>query len=85
VACFAYRHEAQNFEKALKERLAKFGLEVAADKTKTLRFGFNGGPQNGRFDFFGFEFYWEPDRQCQTEGQAAHGHQEIEGRDTTDD
>jgi group II intron reverse transcriptase/maturase len=63
VACFAYRHEAEAFEKALKERLAKFGLEVAADKTKTLRFGHNGGPHNGRFDFLGFEFYWEPDRQ----------------------
>jgi len=36
---------------------------VAADKTKTLRFGYNGGPHNGRFDFLGFEFYWELDRQ----------------------
>ena len=63
VACFEYRHEADAFEKGLKERLAKFGLEVAADKTKTLRFGRNGGPHNGRFDFLGFEFYWEPDRK----------------------
>lgn len=63
VACFAYRHEAAAFERALKERLAKFGLEVAADKTKTLRFGRNGGEHNGRFDFLGFEFYWEPDRK----------------------
>jgi group II intron reverse transcriptase/maturase len=63
VACFAYRHEAEAYEKGLIERLAKFGLEVAADKTKTLRFGCNGGPHNGRFDFLGFEFYWEPDRQ----------------------
>ena len=63
VACFEYRHEAETFEKQLKTRLAKFGLEVAADKTKTLRFGKNGGPHNGRFDFLGFEFYWEPDRQ----------------------
>ncbi|MCA1837350.1 MAG: hypothetical protein LC674_00755, partial [Actinobacteria bacterium] len=63
VACFEYRHEAEAFEKGLKTRLAKFGLEVAADKTKTLRFGRNGGPHNGRFDFLGFEFYWEPDRQ----------------------
>ena len=65
VACFEYRHEAEGFERELKTRLAKFGLEVAADKTKTLRFGHNGGPYNGRFDFLGFEFYWEPDRQGQ--------------------
>ena len=63
VACFEYRHEAETFERELKTRLAKFGLELAADKTKTLRFGHNGGPHNGRFDFLGFEFYWEADRK----------------------
>jgi len=63
VAGFEYRHEAEAFEKELKTRLAKFGLEVATEKTKTLRFGYNGGPHNGRFDFLGFEFYWESDRQ----------------------
>lgn len=65
VACSEYRHEAEAFEQALKTRLAQFGLEVAVDKTKTLRFGRNGGPHNGRFDFLGFEFYWEPDRKGQ--------------------
>jgi group II intron reverse transcriptase/maturase len=63
VACFERRHEAEAFEKALPARLAKFGLEAAKDKTKTMRFGRNGGPHNGRFDFLGFEFYWESDRQ----------------------
>jgi group II intron reverse transcriptase/maturase len=65
VVCFEYRHEAEAFDPVLKARLAKFGLEVAVDKTKTLRFGRNGGPHNGRFDFLGFEFYWEPDRKGQ--------------------
>jgi len=63
VVGFEYRHEAEAFDQELKARLAKFGLEVAADKTQTLRFGRNGGPHNGRFDFLGFEFYWEPDRK----------------------
>jgi group II intron reverse transcriptase/maturase len=65
VAAFAYRHEAAAFEQELKVRLASWGLEVAADKTKLLRFGRNGGDHNGRFDFLGFEFCWEPDRQGQ--------------------
>jgi RNA-directed DNA polymerase len=65
VVLFEYRHEAEQFEKAMKEQLAQFGLEVAADKTKLLRFGRNGGPYNGRFDFLGFEFYWELDRKGQ--------------------
>jgi group II intron reverse transcriptase/maturase len=65
VVCFEYRHEAEAFERALGIRLAKFGLKLAAEKTKTLRFGRNGGPRNGRFDFLGFEFYWEADRKGQ--------------------
>lgn len=65
VVAFEYRHEAEAFDQALKSRLAQFGLELAADKTKTLRFGRNGGPHNGRFDFLGFEFYWQPDRKGQ--------------------
>jgi RNA-directed DNA polymerase len=63
VACFEYRHEAAAFEQALRGRLALYGLEVAPDKTKRLRFGRNGGPYNGRFDFLGFEFRWESDRK----------------------
>jgi RNA-directed DNA polymerase len=65
VVCFEHRHEAEAFERALATRLAQFGLKLAAEKTKTLRFGRNGGPHNGRFDFLGFEFYWEADRKGQ--------------------
>jgi len=67
VCCFDYRHEAQAFEQALPERLAKFGLEVAKDKTQTVRFGRGGGGHNGRFDFLGFEFQWGKSR---TRGHA---------------
>jgi len=63
VACFEYRHEAAAFEKALKTRLAQYGLEVAPEKTKTIRFGQNGGGYNQRFDFLGLEFRWEADRK----------------------
>jgi len=84
VACFEYRHEAIAFEPALKTRLGKFGLEVAEDKTKILRFGHNGGPHNGRFDFLGFEFYWEPDRGG-APGQTTHRHQETSGGDAPND
>ena len=63
VVCFERNYEAAAFEQTLKERMAKFGLELAADKTKRLRFGRGGGPYNDRFDFLGFEFRWEADRQ----------------------
>src|SRR5438093_7420079 len=58
VCCFDYRHEAEAFEQALTERMSKFGLELAADKTKRIRFGPWGGRHNGRFDFLGIEFSW---------------------------
>lgn len=63
VCCFDYRHEAMAFEQAVKERLGKFGLELALDKTQTLRFGRGGGGHNGRFDFLGFEYRWEKSRK----------------------
>src|SRR5580765_1714441 len=49
VGCFEYRHEAVAFERALLERMKQYGLELVVDKTKTIRFGRNGGPYNGRF------------------------------------
>ena len=56
VACFERSDEAASYEQALKQRLKEYGLEVAQDKTKTLRFEREGDPGNGRFDFLGFEF-----------------------------
>ena len=85
VACFEYRHEAAAFEKALKERLAEFGLEVAPDKTKTMRFGRNGGPHNGRFDFLGFEFCWEAGRKGQPRVKRRTARQEAASRGATFD
>jgi group II intron reverse transcriptase/maturase len=65
VVCFERRHEAERFERDLTARLKHFGLELAADKTKTIRFGRGGGKYNGRFDFLGFEFRWEASRTGQ--------------------
>ncbi len=62
VVAFGWRHEAEQFERELRTRLAQFGLEVAPDKTRIVRFGRGGGEHNGRFDFLGFEFRWEKSR-----------------------
>jgi RNA-directed DNA polymerase len=62
VVTFGWRHEAEQFERELKARLAQFGLEVAPDKTRIVRFGRGGGQHNERFDFLGFEFRWEKSR-----------------------
>jgi len=62
VCAFQYRSDAESFYKELGERLGKFGLALAPDKTRILRFcrfDLNG---SGRFDFLGFEYYWEKTR-----------------------
>jgi RNA-directed DNA polymerase len=55
VCCFELVTDAERFYEVLPKRLAKFGLEVAADKTQLLQF--HRGSKL-RFCFLGFEFYW---------------------------
>jgi group II intron reverse transcriptase/maturase len=62
VCAFQYRSEAESFYNELGERLGKFGLEVAPDKTRILRFCRFDLQGSGRFDFLGFEYYWERTR-----------------------
>jgi RNA-directed DNA polymerase len=62
VMGFQYRHEAERFLAELKERFAKFGLELHPDKTRLIEFGRfatqnqkewgDGKPET--FDFLGF-------------------------------
>lgn len=53
---FQYENEAQVVQTALKERLAKFSLELAEDKTRILPIGrFKGTKED--FDFLGFTFF----------------------------
>ncbi|MUV39140.1 RNA-directed DNA polymerase [Lentibacillus sp. JNUCC-1] len=66
VCCFQYEDEAKAFYSALIKRLAKFGLEIAEDKTSIISFGRNAG--NGgsgkpsTFDFLGFTHYCSKSR-----------------------
>lgn len=61
VCFFQYENEARSFYQALKERLKKFDLELAEDKSKIMRFG-RFAKQNSKdgktesFDFLGFTF-----------------------------
>ena len=61
VCAFQYKDEAERFYQALPERLAKFGLQVAPEKTRIHRFSRFHPSRKRRFTFLGFEFYWEAD------------------------
>src|SRR5699024_6313965 len=65
VCCFQYQQDAYRFFEGLKQRLAKFNLEVAEDKTNIIPFGRfaeknskrNGHGKPSTFNFLGFTHY----------------------------
>jgi group II intron reverse transcriptase/maturase len=62
ICAFESKAEAERFYAALGPRLEKFGLTLAAEKTRILPFHRHQPPGQGRFEFLGFEFYWGRDR-----------------------
>jgi len=70
VICVQYKDEAESIQQALKERLAKFNLELAEDKTRTIGFG-KFSAENARakglkpatFNFLGFTHYADTNRK----------------------
>lgn len=61
VVAFQYKNEAQAFYTTLQQRLKKFNLDVAEDKTFLKRFSRFHPGQKRSFDFLGFRFYWAID------------------------
>ncbi|MGF7184399.1 group II intron reverse transcriptase/maturase [Desulfitispora alkaliphila] len=65
ICCFQYKEEAIQFYQELKQRLAKFGLEISTEKSKVLAFGRfaaqkcyrEGKKKPDTFDFLGFTHY----------------------------
>ena len=63
VAAFQYQADAERFYQELNPRLAKFGLELSAEKTRVLAFSAQHDLGKTSFDFLGFEFRWGRDRK----------------------
>src|SRR5829696_2212393 len=62
VCGFGRAEDAQRFYKELEERLRKFGLELAADKTRVIPFSRHRQRETS-FEFLGFEFRWGVNRK----------------------
>jgi group II intron reverse transcriptase/maturase len=70
VCCFQYQEDAVRFYQALRERLAKFNLKLAIDKTKIIEFGrfatenrkAKGLEKPETFSFLGFTHYCSQSR-----------------------
>jgi RNA-directed DNA polymerase len=71
VICVQYKDEAETILRMLKERLGKFGLELAPDKTRIVEFGRfaedntkkRGGGKPGTFSFLGFTHFCTKSRK----------------------
>ena len=65
VICCENEIDARRILTALRNRLAKYKLELNEEKTKLIRFskeGFRAGIKQQTFDFLGFTFYLAPTR-----------------------
>lgn len=62
VCAFQSKRDAERFDRVLGKRLGRFGLELAAEKTRILSFSRCRQDEQGRFDFLGFTFCWGTNR-----------------------
>ena len=69
VICVQYGDDAERILGSLRERLGKFGLELAEDKTRLIKFGRNAGrdaeargEKPASFNFLGFTHYADKTR-----------------------
>lgn len=63
VVCFERKDDAEAYLKALPERLAKFHLELASEKSSMVPFNRWKADTSGKFTFLGFDFYWARTRR----------------------
>lgn len=86
VCCFQYKSEADAFYTDLVERLRKFNLEVAEDKTKIITFGrYAKGENRGKgkpptFDFLGFTHYCSESQKGLFRVKRKSGRKKINGK-----
>lgn len=63
VVGFEYGPEAERFFKQLPQRLEKFHLQMAAEKSGIVRFSRCDLKGSGKFTYLGFDFYWARTRR----------------------
>jgi hypothetical protein len=79
VCAFQFQKDAMRFYEVMPKRLEKFGLEVAPDKTRLLRFSrFHPGLRR-RFAFLGFELYWNRDRRGELRVMKRTARKKLQG------
>lgn len=62
IVCFERKADAEAYLRELPARLAKFGLELATEKSALVKFNRWEGESSGKFTFLGFDFFWGKSR-----------------------
>ncbi|MDF1816820.1 MAG: hypothetical protein P1V20_31750 [Verrucomicrobiales bacterium] len=63
IVGFKSQVEAEDYLKRLTERLGKFNLRLAEEKSGQVRFQHWRPNDSGKFTFLGFDFYWAKTRR----------------------
>ena len=63
IVCFERKDDAEAYLRELPVRLAKFGLELAEEKSALVKFNRWEPESSGKFTFLGFDFYWHKSRR----------------------
>ena len=63
IVCFQRKDDAEAYLRGLPGRLAKFGLELAEEKSALVKFNRWEPESSGSFVFLGFDFYWHKGRR----------------------
>lgn len=62
IGAFQHQRDAERFYEVLGKRLGKFGLTLAEEKTRIIRFSRLHMEDKAMFEFLGFEFRWGTNR-----------------------
>jgi len=63
IVCFERKADADAYLRELPKRLAKFGLELAGEKSALVKFNRWEMESSGKFTFLGFDFHWGTSRR----------------------
>jgi len=79
VCAFESHAEAQAFMGMLSERLGKFGLELAEEKSGLILFSRKRLKESGGFRFLGFLYHWTPTRTGKAKVQRMTDPKKLQG------
>ena len=63
IVCFERKADAEAYLRELPVRLAKFGLQLAMEKSALVKFNRWEADSSGKFTFLGFDFFWGKSRE----------------------